>query len=283
MVDVEVMKDMLTDKYKEEIINSVKNSKNWIQIGKGAFSIVYRDRDLAIKKIMIDYPSSEETILKYIRKKKKSEPYCLQYIGTFKIDYTTYLVTHYIEGTTLNKLRSHTFSALEMIKIIRHLITGLAFLHKNKILHRDIKPENIILDNVTAKFIDFGYACFSYESDKLLNFEGSYVFRPLEVLNLMLDYQLMTDDIDEKYSHSEIINIILAGDIWSLGVSLYETFNKKLLFTANSIEKLLHMVKTTSVKSETKNEKIDSIINAMLESDYKKRKSAKEIMLLLED
>jgi len=263
MVDVEVMKDMLTDKYKEEIINSVKNSKNWIQIGKGAFSIVYRDRDLAIKKIMIDYPSSEETILKYIRKKKKSEPYCLQYIGTFKIDYTTYLVTHYIEGTTLNKLRSHTFSALEMIKIIRHLITGLAFLHKNKILHRDIKPENIILDNVTAKFIDFGYACFSYESDKLLNFVGSYV--------------------DEKYSHSEIINIILAGDIWSLGVSLYETFNKKLLFTANSIEKLLHMVKTTSVKSETKNEKIDSIINAMLESDYKKRKSAKEIMLLLED
>ena len=41
--------------------------------------------------------------------------------------------------------------------LLIQLISGLEFLHTNKMVHRDIKPENLLFDNaMNLKIVDFG-------------------------------------------------------------------------------------------------------------------------------
>lgn len=49
------------------------------------------------------------------------------------------------------------FSLPEIKCIIRQLLEGVCYLHRNKILHRDIKSANILLnDEGDVKLADFG-------------------------------------------------------------------------------------------------------------------------------
>ena len=47
-----------------------------------------------------------------------------------------------------------------MIRLSRHLLSGLGYLHENGVVHRDIKPSNLLLsdstDDATLRISDFG-------------------------------------------------------------------------------------------------------------------------------
>ena len=71
----------------------------------------------------------------------------------------------FVEGETLEKLitRSGRLEIKLALEIARQVATGLAAVHKQKLVHRDIKPSNIMASpeeggTVTAKIIDLGLA-----------------------------------------------------------------------------------------------------------------------------
>jgi serine/threonine protein kinase len=71
----------------------------------------------------------------------------------------------FVEGQTLESLirRSGRVEATLALEIVREVSSGLAAVHKQKLVHRDIKPSNIMvsLDEggaVTTKIIDLGLA-----------------------------------------------------------------------------------------------------------------------------
>ncbi len=71
----------------------------------------------------------------------------------------------FVDGETLEHLikRSGNLEAKLALEVISQVATGLAAVHKQKLVHRDIKPSNIMVSleeggGVTAKIIDLGLA-----------------------------------------------------------------------------------------------------------------------------
>ena len=145
------------------------------------------------------------------------------------------------------------YSEDEIRLIIRQIVLGIDYLHKNGVIHRDIKPDNILFDeNNNIKITDFNVSTFlSDKNDDLIpkNCLGTKYFRPPEVCKNMENKnnnydednennEINNDNIVEKNclkSFTRDINIIHGKplDIWALGVTSYILAYKKLPFVEN--------------------------------------------------
>lgn len=57
-----------------------------------------------------------------------------------------YLTMEYVPGTSLRPLISkRTLKPQEAVAIMKQVLEGLGYAHKNNIVHRDVKPENILI------------------------------------------------------------------------------------------------------------------------------------------
>ena len=131
------------------------------------------------------------------------------------------LVVEYVEGMSLaeciNKepVDAVQFNAIKRIFI--QLLNGLQFVHDNGIIHRDIKPDNILitLDNnglpLQAKLLDFGIA-------KLLAGDGDDKAK-VGTPHYMSPEQILSPS-----------TVDIRSDIFSLGVTLYETLTGRMPF-----------------------------------------------------
>lgn len=75
-----------------------------------------------------------------------------------------YYVMKYQKGSTLTGLLSDAGEPLRATfvkRILKQLLEGVTFLHRNGIVHRDIKPDNILItEDKSVKIIDFNVARF---------------------------------------------------------------------------------------------------------------------------
>lgn len=78
-----------------------------------------------------------------------------------------YLTMEYVPGTSLRPLiQQKKVSVADAVSIMKQVLSGLEYAHKNNIVHRDIKPENVLVHerafsdgfstNGTIKVTDFG-------------------------------------------------------------------------------------------------------------------------------
>ncbi|HEY9828704.1 MAG TPA: serine/threonine-protein kinase, partial [Stenomitos sp.] len=90
-------------------------------------------------------------------------------VGFHAIEYISagrYIVMDYCQGGTLRQLieSKTTPSILHKLQIVRDILLGLDYVHRQGIIHCDLKPENILLDVTaqgwSAKIADFGIARF---------------------------------------------------------------------------------------------------------------------------
>lgn len=114
--------------------------------------------------------------------------------------------------------------------VIRHVLSGLAFLHSNKIVHRDVKCENVLLleagapsERTTYKLCDFGFAATLGPSGSLLTQLGS----PDSV----------APEVVRRQAYSA------PADLWSTGVVLYMTISANSPFWAPTDREVLERVK----------------------------------------
>ena len=97
--------------------------------------------------------------------------------------------------------------------VLKQILLGLEYVHKNQIIHADLKPENILInENNIIKIIDFGSSLFNEDFKSKNNFYiQSRWYRSPEVI--------MNIDYDMKI------------DIWSFGCIAYELCTNKAIFT----------------------------------------------------
>jgi serine/threonine-protein kinase len=199
------------------------------KLGSGGMSTVYLSRDetlqrwVAIKVMhreMSDQPDQLERFRREARAVAQlSHPNVVSVIDAGEDGGFPYIVFEYVEGETL-KDRIDRLGRLPVDESVAYAIEtgrGLAAAHAQRLIHRDVKPQNVLIDSDgRAKVTDFGIAR-SLESDGLTK-----TGRVLGTTDYVAPEQAMGHGVDAR------------GDVYSLGVLLYEMLTGEVPFQADT-------------------------------------------------
>jgi len=149
---------------------------------------------------------------------------------------------------------------------MRDIVSGLAYLHSQRICHSDIKPENVLIgkDGV-LKLGDFGLSKYLIQGQSRRVFDhkdGTPAFQAPECLKASLD---------EKFS-------LFPTDIWALGVTLYQLKYGELPFFSKDERQLVEKILCDKVKiPDTEDKSFANILRSMLEKDPAKRITVEQL------
>lgn len=114
------------------------------------------------------------------------------------------LIFEYLEGTTLGKLCTGPMKKEALVATFRQIGRALLHCHQLGIVHRDINPANIMIDGSgEIKLIDFGFAQWLSEGEKVTDFRGTTQYTAPQI------------------NEDEVSCDGKPADMWALGVVLY--------------------------------------------------------------
>ena len=179
------------------------------------------------------------------------------------------LVMEYVPGGDLAaKLKANTkpyfLDEGKILKLTKHLLTGLSVIHENGLVHRDLKPANLLLcgddneehyDGISSiKICDFGVAT------ALSNSSNTIVGTP---------HYMAPEIVEGDYGN--------AADLWSLGCILYEMCAlKRPDFAMTSLINVLD-----EIKGRGYSDLILTLLKRMLQRDPDKRGTANDLLQLV--
>ena len=204
-----------------------------VELGRGAMGVTYKafDVDLrlpvTLKLISERYIGDQSSVLRFLRearaaaKVRHSNVASVFHLGTTGQNY--FYAMEFVEGETLESLikRSDRLEVKLALEIATQVASGLAAVHKQKLVHRDIKPSNIMVNVeeesiVTAKIIDLGLAKPAPDApaEDAISIPGAFAGTP-EFAS------------PEQFAG---IGVDIRSDLYSLGVTLWEMLTGKTPF-----------------------------------------------------
>ena len=184
------------------------------KLGQGTFSKVCQGTHMPTgEKVAIKIMSKDQIKEKsdkiriekeIIIQKKLHHQNIVQQYAIIETESTIYIISEYCSGGELFDyiVSKRKLYEVEACRIYQQLISGLEYLHKQRICHRDLKPENLLFDSKhNLKIADFGLSN-DYHKGKLSTPCGSPCYAAPEMVT------------GRKYSGSSV-------DIWSSGIVLY--------------------------------------------------------------
>jgi len=207
-------------------------------VGVGGMGRVYRaeqrmlGRTVAIKVIHPHLLSDEQSVARFYTEARAASrlnhPNSVSIIDFGRTDDgILYLVMEYLEGKDLARLMREDgpLPIARTCEILASVLDALAEAHALGVVHRDLKPENVIIERLKAgrdlvKVVDFGLA-------KLLSGQQG---RPSITLPGLVcgtpDYMSPEQGRGEETDSR--------GDIYSVGVMLFELLTERLPFVADT-------------------------------------------------
>jgi len=153
-------------------------------------------------------------------------PNIVRAIGFDPYAETPYLTMEYVPGTSLRPLiQNRSLSIPDAVSILKQVLAGLSYAHKNGVVHRDVKPENILVHEKAfregfgtegaVKVTDFGLGRAAAETAAgSIAYSASLDSPAAREIAGTLDYmppeQRTSGDVDGR------------ADLYACGVVLYE-------------------------------------------------------------
>jgi serine/threonine protein kinase len=198
------------------------------EIGRGAMGVVFKGRDpligraVAVKTITSGVAESVDLLERFYREARAAgglqHPNIVTIYEMAESGGSPFIAMEYLEGESLEKLVARK-AALPLGTKVSYVIQtsrALDFAHRRGIIHRDVKPANIVVtgDGV-VKVVDFGIA-------RIADTSKTQTGAMLGTLAYMAPEQLRGQYADAQ------------GDIWALGVVLYELLAYRRPFTGDN-------------------------------------------------
>jgi len=208
------------------------------ELGRGGMGVVYKaheeslNRFVALKVLgehLTEDPAHVERFLREAQSAARlNHPNIVQIYAISQDAGRHYFAMEYVTGQSLQQvLRSRgTLDSIQAARIVLQAASGLGAAHEQGIIHRDIKPANLMIDDRgLVKITDFGLALMTAAVSRLTA-TGMFMGTP----GYLSPEQCLDQDIDYR------------TDIYSLGVTLFETLSGKTPFTGDSPLALLRQI-----------------------------------------
>lgn len=202
-------------------------------LGKGAMGTVYEaydphlERRVAIKTIAV-MGLSEAALRDYelrfrveaLSCARLQHPHIVSVYDAGRDGDTAYLVMEFVEGKDLKEHldQGATFTLDQTLRIMRELLSALAYAHAQNVVHRDVKPGNLLIEaDGRVKLTDFGVARIQ-DADDATRTRGLMV----GTLKYMSPEQVQGQAIDAR------------ADLFSAGIVLYQLLTARQPFIGDS-------------------------------------------------
>ncbi|MES2486177.1 MAG: WG repeat-containing protein, partial [Bacteroidota bacterium] len=269
------------------------------KLGGGSFGTVYKaydtvlDKEVAIKVSEVKVMGGKEfSLMDEFRAIENLPPHpnIANYEKVFTFDmpqgvYDYAIIQYYPHGNLKDLISERKLSEPEKISIARQLLTGLAFLHQNRVVHRDLKPSNILIhirnrdngEEIIPKIADFGLSKIAEGGNS--RFDNSFGGGTLEYSS---PEQLMGREL--RFN----------TDLWAYSVIVYELFTGKPLFapqtqSTGSVQRekeiydnILHADITKKLEALPNKWKKD-MLACLVKEPENRAKSAAELSIITDD
>src|SRR6516225_7794612 len=204
-----------------------------VELGRGAMGITYKGFDVdlhcpvTLKVISERYLGDESARLRFLREARAAasvrHPNVASVFHLGRTGSSYFYAMEFVAGETLESLirRSGRLEIKLALEITTQVASGLAAVHKQKLVHRDIKPSNVMVSledtgAVTAKIIDLGLAKSLDEpgAQTAISMPGTFAGTP-EFAS------------PEQFAG---IPVDIRSDLYSLGITLWEMVTGKTPF-----------------------------------------------------
>jgi serine/threonine protein kinase len=141
-------------------------------IGRGGMSVVFKALDLQrasrVVAVKVPLPQFSTGLGSFSMFQREAQigleldhPFILRFVPLEPNKHRNYIVTEYVEGTTLaaHVGRGKKLAEAEALRIMSCLCDAVDYLHRQEVVHYDLKPGNVMLcPDGSIRLIDFGLA-----------------------------------------------------------------------------------------------------------------------------
>src|SRR3954470_13693862 len=208
-------------------------------------------RQVALKVLHSRYLQDQDFIARFQREAESAaglqHPNIVAVFDRGQDDGVNYIAMRYVEGPTLKELIERGLTPEAAVALVRQVLEGARFAHRNGIVHRDLKPQNVIVDEEgKAVVTDFGIARAGVSE---ITQTGSVMGTP----------QYLSPEQAQGF---EVTGV---SDLYSIGVILYEALSGRVPFDGESaVAVAMKQVSETPQRPSSINPQVSPALDAVV-------------------